>query len=224
MAFVFITGASGFMGRLLSAELVRRGHRVRGLVRRGSEGRLAPGCEVVTGDPLIASSYQSMAAGCDTLVHLVGVSHPSPAKAAQFRGIDLASAREAIAAARSAGIRHFVYVSVAHPAPVMKEYIAARSDAEEALRGSGMNATILRPWYVLGPGRRWPVLLLPAYWLLSIFPGTRESSQRLGLVTAKQMIETLALAVERPAVGVRVFGSTADPAQPRLSSGRFEAA
>jgi uncharacterized protein YbjT (DUF2867 family) len=202
---VFITGASGFMGRRLSAELIRRGHTVRGLVRHGSESRLAPGCEGVTGDALDSVSYRDMVKGCSALVHLVGVSHPSPAKAAQFRSIDLASAREAIAAGVYAGIRHFVYVSVAHPAPVMKEYIAARSEVEEMLRASGLNATILRPWYVLGPGRRWPLLLLPAYWLLGAFPRTRESAGRLGLVTAKQMIDTMALAVERPASGVRVL-------------------
>jgi nucleoside-diphosphate-sugar epimerase len=73
MASVFITGASGFMGRRLSAELVARGHSVRGLVRRGSEKHVAIGCEGVTGDPLDASTYQKFVAGCDTLVHLVGV-------------------------------------------------------------------------------------------------------------------------------------------------------
>jgi uncharacterized protein YbjT (DUF2867 family) len=86
----------------------------------------------------------------------------------------------------------------------MKEYIAARSEAEEALRASGLNATILRPWYVLGPGRRWPVLLLPAYWIMGALPATRESARRLGLVNARQMIETMARAVERPAAGVRI--------------------
>jgi len=56
MASVFITGASGFMGRRLSAELLRCGHLVRGLVRPGSEHGLAPGCEGVTGDPLDAAT------------------------------------------------------------------------------------------------------------------------------------------------------------------------
>ena len=100
---------------------------------------------------------------------------------------------------------HFIYVSVAHPAPVMREYIAARTEAEDAIRNSGLNATILRPWYVLGPGRRWPLLLLPAYWILGALPCTRESAHRLGLVTLPQMVAALAGAVERPASGVRVF-------------------
>src|SRR5258708_4158165 len=100
------------MGQRLSRELVARGHRVRGLARTGSEARLAPGCEAVAGNALDAATFRDAVVGCDTLVHLVGVSHPSPARAAQFRSIDLASARESIAAAVSGGVRHFVYVSV----------------------------------------------------------------------------------------------------------------
>jgi uncharacterized protein YbjT (DUF2867 family) len=196
MSCVFLTGASGFMGRRLAAELLRRGHRVRALVRPRSESRAASGCEVVAADPLDAGSYRDQVAGCDTFVHLVGVAHPSPAKAAQFRSIDLASAKAAISAATSAGIRHFVYVSVAHPAPVMRAYIAARVEAEEAIRASGLAATILRPWYVLGPGRRWPMLLAPIL---------RRFAPRLALVTVDQMIAALAGAVENPAVGVRII-------------------
>ena len=204
MANVFITGASGFMGSRLAAELVRRGHKVRGLVRRGSEDRLPAGCEPVMGDALDAPTYRDRLSGCDTLVHLVGVSHPSPAKAAQFRSVDLAGALAAVSAAREAGVAHLVYVSVAHPAPVMREYIAARTQAEEAIRASGLNATILRPWYVLGPGRWWPFALVPVYWLMEALPSTRASARRLGLVRWRQMIAALAQAVEKPARGVRV--------------------
>lgn len=205
MARVFIAGASGFMGRQLSAELVRRGHTVTGLVRPGAEKRLAGGCSAVTGDPLDASTYRRSLAGHDCFVHLVGVSHPSPAKAAEFRSIDLASAKQSVSAAREVGIRNFVYVSVAHPAPIMREYIAARTEAEEAIRAAGLRGTILRPWYVLGPGRRWPLALVPAYWILGLLPSTRAGAQRLGLVTLGQMVAALAGSVERPANGLRVL-------------------
>jgi len=204
MAHVFLTGATGFMGRNLSAELLHRGHKVRGLVRSGSEGRIRPGCEGVTGDALDAATYLSHVAPADTFVQLVGVSHPSPAKAAQFRAIDLVSAKAAVTAAKAAGVGHFLYVSVAHPAPMMREYIAVRTQVEEIIEDAGLNATILRPWYVLGPGRRWPLLLLPAYWLMGALPATRESAKRLGLVTLPQMIAALVSAVEQPASGIRV--------------------
>jgi nucleoside-diphosphate-sugar epimerase len=206
MASVFVTGATGFMGCRLCGALVERGHAVRGLARAGSEGRLAAGVTAIVGNPLDAATYRDSLAGCDTMVHLVGVSHPSPAKAKQFREIDLASAREAVGAATAAGVSHFVYVSVAHPAPVMHEYIAARMAAEQAIGEAGLRATILRPWYVLGEGRRWPLLLVPAYRLMEVFPATREGARRLGLVTAEQMIAAMVGAIERPASGVRVLG------------------
>lgn len=119
--------------------------------------------------------------------------------------IDLASAREAISVAVAGGLRHLVYVSVAHPAPIMRDYIAARTEAEAAIGQSGLNATILRPWYVLGPGRRWPLALVPVYWLLGAMPATRDSARRLGLVTVEQMVGSLRRAVEAPPRGVRVW-------------------
>jgi uncharacterized protein YbjT (DUF2867 family) len=204
MAFVFLTGATGFMGRNLAVELLRRGHRVRALARPGSESRVPAGCEGVTGNPLDAQTYRDRVAPADTFVQLVGVSHPSPAKAREFRSIDLVAAKAGVEAARFAGVRHFIYVSVAHPAPVMKEYIAARSEAEDAIRASGLNATILRPWYVLGAGRRWPLVLVPMYWVLGALPQTRDSARRLGLVTIEQMIQTMARAVEQPATRIRI--------------------
>jgi nucleoside-diphosphate-sugar epimerase len=205
MAKVFITGASGFMGSRLAAELLLRGHAVRGLVRPGSEKKLAAGCEAMIGDALDSAEWSGRVTWCDTMVHLVGVAHPSPAKAVEFRSVDLASARVAVEAAKAAKVAHFVYVSVAHPAPMMHAYIAARTEAEEAIRASGMNATILRPWYVLGPGRWWPCLLLPGYWLMEAIPSTRAGARRLGLLRWRQMIAAMADAVDRPPKGVNVL-------------------
>jgi uncharacterized protein YbjT (DUF2867 family) len=204
MGDVFITGGTGYIGSRLIAQLVERGHRVRALAREGSRDRLPAGCEPVVGDALDAASYAGAIAPADTFVRLVGVQNPSPAKAAEFQRIDLQSAREAVRAAKRAGVRHFVYVSVAQPAPVMQAYVAARSEAEAEIRASGMNATILRPWYVLGPGHRWPYALIPFYWLAERVPATRETARRLGLVTVTQMVAALAAAVERPAPGVRI--------------------
>ena len=88
----------------------------------------------------------------------------------------------------------------------MKFYIGVRAEAEKMVRESGMNATILRPWYVLGPGRYWPVVLKPMYWLMERIPATRESAQRLGLVTLQQMVGALVRSIETPAHGVRILG------------------
>jgi uncharacterized protein YbjT (DUF2867 family) len=203
---VFITGGTGYIGRRLIPRLVAQGHKVSALVRPESVGKLPPACEAVAGDALDACSYRDRVRPATTFVQLVGVSHPSPAKAAQFRSIDLVAGREAVSAAVYSGIRHFVYVSVAQPAPMMKAYIEVRAKCETAIQESGLKATILRPWYVLGPGHRWPYALVPAYWLLERFPATRDSVRRLGLVTLEQMLQSLTNAVASPAPNVRVLG------------------
>lgn len=201
---VFITGGTGYVGRPLITALLARGHEVSALVRPGSEKKLPTGCQAISGDALDAKSYASRISPCDTLVQLVGVAHPNPSKAAEFRRVDLTSGRNAVEAAKAAGVQHFVYVSVAHPAPVMKAYIEVRAECEAVIRQSGMNATILRPWYVLGPGHRWPYLLIPMYKLMELLPSIREGATRLALVTLEQMVRALVHAVETPSAGVEV--------------------
>jgi len=202
---VFITGGSGFIGRGLIPALAGRGHRVAALVRTGSEGRLPAGCRVVVGDPLRGETYAAAAAGADCFVHLVGVSKPRPGKEREFVEIDLKSVQAAVAVARQGKARHFLYLSVAQPAPVMRAYIEVRQRGEALLRESGLAATIVRPWYVLGPGRRWPVLLLPFNWLLRQIPATREAAERLGFVTLEEITACMVHAIEHPAQGVRVI-------------------
>ena len=207
---VLVTGGTGYIGRALIPVLLARGHRVRALVRAGSERKLPAGVETVTGDPLNAGDVERGLAGADTLVHLVGVPKPSPAKARQFREIDLVSIQASVSAAARAQSRpHLVYLSVAQPAPVMKAYIAVRQEGEALIAAAGLNATCLRPWYVLGPGHRWPVVLLPAYALLRLFRATRAGAERLGFVTLSQMVRALVQAVEHPASGIRIMDVSA---------------
>jgi len=215
---VFVTGGTGYMGSRVIPELLRRGHRVRALVRQGSSSRLPEECERVVGNALDETTFTGRVAPADTLLHLIGVAHPSPAKAAEFRSVDLASARASAKAAAAARVSHFVYVSVAQPAPVMKAYTEARAEGEVAIRATGISSTILRPWYVLGPGHRWPYLFLPVYRLLQLFPPTRDTAVRLYPVTLAQMIAALVRAVENPASGIRIV-EAAEIRTARLETG-----
>jgi uncharacterized protein YbjT (DUF2867 family) len=201
---VFVTGGTGYLGRPLTRELIARGHAVRALIRPGSAARLPEGAGPVIGDAL--GDFAASVPPSDTLVHLVGTSHPGPHKAREFREVDLVSIEASVAAAKSAAVRHLVYVSVAHPAPAMQAYIAVRKEGEALIAASGLSATILRPWYVLGPGHRWPCVLLPVYRLMETLPWTRESALRLGLVSLSEMTAALVFAVENPVAGVRFAG------------------
>lgn len=202
---IFLTGGTGYIGQRLIPLLAARGHQISALTRKESAHKLPQGCAPVFGNALDQSTFTAQISDADTFVQLVGVAHPSPSKGQEFRRIDLVSGKESVAAAMAAGIKHFIYVSVAHPAPMMKDYIAVRTEVESLIRASGMNATILRPWYVLGPGHRWPYFLIPAYWIAEKIPATRQSAKRLGLVRLNQMLNALANAVDKPAQGVRVL-------------------
>jgi uncharacterized protein YbjT (DUF2867 family) len=171
---------------------------VRALARGASASRVPPGIEACIGDVLDGPFLRSALRPGDTFVHLVGTPHPNPRKATEFLRVDLASARAAIEAACCAGIAHFVYVSVAQPAPVMRAYVAARAEAERLIAAAPLTATVLRPWYVLGPGRRWPLALVPLYALAVRIPRWREQAQRLGLVTLDQMVVAMVSAIEQP--------------------------
>lgn len=202
---VFITGGTGYIGRPLIEALLQRQYSVHALVRPGSEQRLPAAALPVIGNALDGASFAGAIPAGATVVHLVGTPHPSPAKAAEFQRVDLESIRATVAAAQRSAARHLVYVSVAHPAPVMQAYIAAREEGELLVRASGIRATIVRPWYVLGPGHRWPYLLLPVYAVLRWFPTTRDGAERLGLVTRRSMIAALVRAIEAPPVeGARI--------------------
>jgi uncharacterized protein YbjT (DUF2867 family) len=195
---VAITGATGYMGQVVTCKLLASGHDVTALVRPGTRHRVAAGAHIAEVDLFDPNALERVLAGRDTVLHLVGTAHPNPSKAEQFVTVDLASARACARAAASAGVQHFVYVSVAHPAPVMRAYIAARMAAERAIAAARLTATVLRPWYVLGPGHRWPVLLKPVYALAGVIPSLRAGANRLGLVTLEQMTNALISAIEQP--------------------------
>ena len=197
---VFVTGGTGYIGRPLIEALLEKGYRVHALVRPGSEHKLPSGALPVVGDALDQATFAGAIPPGATVVHLIGTPHPNPSKAIEFRRVDLASIEATVAAARHAAVPHLVYVSVAHPAPVMQAYIAARQEGEALVRASGIRATILRPWYILGPGHRWPYLLVPIYTVLRWFPTARDGAERLGLVTRRAMIAALVRAVETPPV------------------------
>src|ERR1700747_2518712 len=108
---VFVTGSTGYMGTRLIPLLRKRGHEIKALVRAGSQNKLPPSATGVVGDALQMDSYTEYVRGSDTFVHLIGVPHPSPAKAKQFHDIDLGSIRVAVKVARDVGVGHFVYLS-----------------------------------------------------------------------------------------------------------------
>jgi nucleoside-diphosphate-sugar epimerase len=202
---IFITGATGYIGTRLIKRLLGK-HRVIALVRKGSEHKVPAGTETIIANPFDPQTFrQYIPAGC-IFIQLLGVAHPSPKKAEQFKEIDLKSAKASVDAAADAGVSHFIYVSVAMaPSKLMYTYQQARKQAEDYCLAKKLNATFIRPWYVLGPGHWWPLLLIPLYGLAELIPAWRKQARSKALVTINQMQNALMKAIESEPVPLRIY-------------------
>jgi uncharacterized protein YbjT (DUF2867 family) len=203
---VFIAGGTGYVGRRLVKRLLQKGCTVKCLQRSESKNPLPPGAIRITGNALDASTFRHQLKGCDTYIHLVGVAHPGPRKKEQFRSIDLESVKQAVDATEGNSFRHFIYMSVAQtPSGIMQDYQNARAEGEKLILATGIPATFVRPWYIVGPGHYWPLLLLPAYWLMALLPATRSKAKAFRLVHLKQVLAVLTDAVEKAPAQTRII-------------------
>src|SRR5262249_5961242 len=116
-----------------------------------------------------------------------------------FEQIDLVSIQEAIKAAKEAGVSHFIYLSVSQfPSGIMKDYQLVRAKGEELLLKNHIRSSFVRPWYVLGPGHWWPLLLTPFYAIAKLSPSLKEKAEKQGLVKIQHMINTLVYSIQHP--------------------------
>ncbi|MDB5050849.1 MAG: NAD-dependent epimerase/dehydratase [Fibrobacteres bacterium] len=202
---IFLTGGTGYLGSRLIPLLLVRGHEVTALARPGSEAKLSGSVRIVAGNALDSESLRESLSDCETWVQLIGTPHPAPWKARQFRAVDYRAVSASVQALKNSRIRHYVYLSVAQPAPVMRAYVQVRQEAETLLRQTDTPVTFIRPWYVIGPGHRWPLLLTPIYRILERIPATREGALRFGLVTVDQMLAAMVKTIEKPPASIQIL-------------------
>ncbi len=208
---IYITGASGFIGTALIRRLEdRKELRIIGL-SRSQRKTPAPNVRWHKGDPLDLAFLSKELVGVDTLVHLVGISSPGPFADGEFIDVDLKSAQVAAEAAKKAGVKHIIFVSVAQERSyIMDAYQSARALAENYFKETNIPLSIIRPWYVLGPGRWWPSLLLPIYGLLELIPFTRKKATAFTPVLLEPFIDTIHFAIDNPAESKVVYYEVED--------------
>ncbi len=153
---VLVTGASGFIGRHVCAELVKVGHPVRGLVRQVPVRKnRVEGVEYIRGvdvaDALTLTP--EMFKDVDAIIHLVGIIAEVRRRKQTFQRIHVEGTRNIVDEAKRAGFDgRFVYMSAigsALNAPA--EYSRTKYQAERIVIGSEFPYTIFRPSLVIGP-------------------------------------------------------------------------
>ena len=152
---VMVTGASGVVGRAVVRALLARDE-VRATVRRpvAAEYLRQLGAKVAIRDVDQADALAEILPRCHTLVHLIGgPNQPDPDEL--FRA-NHGSVLIALEAARSAGTKRFVLLSVPGADPdATHPFLRAKGLAEEAVRVSGLEHAIVRASHVYGLGGLW---------------------------------------------------------------------
>jgi nucleoside-diphosphate-sugar epimerase len=222
---VAVTGATGFIGRHLTADLARRGVDVRAIVRPGSTSADPAGATIVRA-PLEAQPLGSAFDGVDAVVHLAGV--VSAVDAATYSRINAEGTR-AVAAAADAVRAHLVHVSslaAAGPAPASKPrgeddppdpitpYGRSKLDSERALRGlPSLSWTVLRPGVVYGPGDR---AVLPLFKLAAgpVVPVVGRPGAAYTFVYIADIVRAIEAALDKSSAGGTFFVGHPDPVTP----------
>lgn len=205
---VFVTGASGFVGNEVVRELLARGHEVRALVRPGSEKKLKDRSRVavVLGDCLHPQVLGAAVAGCDAIVHLIGIIREFPGRGVTFERVHVQATRNLVDAAGQAGVRRFLHMSaLGARAEFADPYHITNWQAEELVRHSGLVYTIFRPSVIYGPGDQSINLFARHIRRLSFFPVIGDGLYQLQPVPVWQVAQAFAAALELPRTENRLY-------------------
>lgn len=152
---VFLTGATGYVGRQVVRDLVKAGYAVVALVRKGSEPKLPEGIAgsitVVNGDIQKPESYRDALQSCDAIINLPGLLREFPNKGITFEGVHFLGTKLLVDEAQKIGTPRFIQMSAlgvrqgARP-----KYQETKFRAEEYLKASGLRWTIFRPSLMFG--------------------------------------------------------------------------
>ena len=150
---VFLTGATGFVGGHMLKRLLDEGHTVRALVRdpQRAAKRIQGNVEFLAGDVVSGAGLDAAMAGCDAVVHLVGIITEKGANT--FEAVHHIGTRNVVEAAKRAGVRRFVHMSaLGVRADGVARYQTSKWKGEEEVRRSGIPYCILRPSLIFGSG------------------------------------------------------------------------
>jgi 2-alkyl-3-oxoalkanoate reductase len=226
---IFITGATGLVGGHAVEEALKRGHRVRALVRPTSDTRQLDqwGVDRIVGDLEDSAALQSGAAGADWIFNCAA-KVGDWGSLEEFRRLNVDALRLLLDAATEARVARLVHVSslgvyegrdhygtdetVPPAAHSLDAYTRSKTEAEalvlEYHRQRGLPATIVRPGFIYGERDRTvlPKLLTNLRRGTFAFFGTGE--QRLNCIYVKNLVQGIFLAAENPAAVGEIFNLT----------------
>ena len=147
---VFVTGGTGFVGAAVIKALLDRGYRVNALARGRAD--FPANVQSISGDLFDDTALDEGMSGCSAAIHLVGIIMENKAKGVTFEKIHVRGTRSIVDAAERNGVRRYVHMSALGTrdnAP--STYHRTKFAAEQSVRNSSLDWTIIRPSMIHGP-------------------------------------------------------------------------
>ena len=193
---VLVTGATGFLGRRVVAELIARHHHVRCLVHSPGRERLLGlrDVDIHYGNVLDAESISRAMYDVQSVVHLVGIIRPQ--RGLSFDSVHRQGAANVAKAASDGGAREIVHVSAlgATPNPAYP-YLYSKHQGETSIISSGIAHTILRPSVIFGPGDEFVTALAGLVRLGPVVPVIGNGKNRMQPVALDDVARCVAESV-----------------------------
>jgi len=204
---IAVTGGTGFVGSHVVNALLRAGHEPRVLARNpdAARSRFNRPVPVAAGDVSDAASLERAFSGCDAVVHLVGIINES--EGLSFDAVHRQGTENVVGAMQRTGVRRLLHMSAMGSAPdAPSEYGRTKAAGEEAARRSGLEATVLRPSIVFGPGDGFVTLLAKIVRLNPLFiPVIGPGTVRFMPVSVREVAGIFAAALEKPETAGKTF-------------------
>jgi uncharacterized protein YbjT (DUF2867 family) len=170
---ILVTGVTGYIGSLLTPELIARGHAVRCMARDPERVRdRGWRAEIVKGDALKPDTLGAALQGVDAAYYLI---HSMAGGEAKFEERDRLAARNFGAAAKKAGVKRIVYLGgLGADEDALSPHLKSRHETGACLREAGVPVTEFRAGMIVGSGslsfellryltERLPVMLTPTW-------------------------------------------------------------
>jgi uncharacterized protein YbjT (DUF2867 family) len=155
ISVVAVTGATGFVGRSVVAELLNRGYSVRAQVRDTAKARAvlpsSTKLSLVVGEVAQQDVANELVAGCQAAINLVGIIREVRRLGQTFQRLHTDAARVLVQACEHGNVRRFVQMSaLGVRSDFVCEYQRTKWEAETAIRRSSLDWTIMRPGLIHG--------------------------------------------------------------------------
>jgi NADH dehydrogenase len=197
---ICIIGGSGFVGRHLTARLIKTGHQVRVLTRRREAHRdllVLPGLQLVECNVFDTQALVEQLRGMDAVINLVGILNER--RRSDFQRAHVTLSKNIIEACRSANISRLLHMSAlkadAENGP--SRYLRSKGEAEAAvLAATDLQVTVFRPSVIFGPDDQF---LNRFAHLLALAPGVFPlacAEARFAPVYVEDVAETFVLALD----------------------------